>query len=670
MKRAVLLVALVALMPVAPIVPVMAAGGGIDVGAYVKNDEFTDVKLSPGGEYYAATVPLADRTALAVIERGTNKITATFKLGRNQHVADFDWISRERLLISLADRFGELEEPRLTGELVAMNADGSKTEMLAGFRVDDGGLGTTIKPKKGSDSIAAFPIAAPYNETNRVALVEVLPFNADPYPAIENIDVFTGRRARVAISPVRAANFYTDNRGEVRFVSGSESDNVRKLYYRSGAGESWTLFGTQDSKGRFEYPIGFSADDKVVYLRAQQAKGPDKIIALDLASRERKVVLGDDNVDPARIIYRNGTRIPLGAFFMDGKPRTAFIDEKVPEAKLYHSLESAFAGNSVEVTSQTADGSLALIRVSSDVNPGDFYLFDTVNKKAAHVLARRQWFDPDKMAPMQPVKLAARDGLELQGYLTTPKGSSGKGLPLVVMPHGGPFGIQDEWGFNDEAQMLADAGYAVLQLNYRGSGGYGLDFRQAGAQQWGGTMQDDLTDATHWAIAQGVANKDRICLYGASYGGYAALMGVAKEPDLYRCAAGYVGVYDLPKMVADDKRTLYRWGNWSADWVGKAADLGAVSPNRMAERIKVPVFLAAGGEDETAPIEHSKLMEQALRKAGKQVETLYFDTEGHGFYLPEHRSEYYTRLLAFLSRSLGGAVASTGAGTGEAKTAK
>ncbi|MFC3816454.1 alpha/beta hydrolase family protein [Lysobacter sp. GCM10012299] len=664
MKRVALLAALVALMPVAP---AMAADSGIDVGAYVKKDEFTDVKLSPGGDYFAGTVPLADRTALAVIERGTNKITATFKLGRNQHVSDFDWISRDRLLISLADRFGELERPVPTGELVAMNADGSKTEMLAGFRVDDGGLGTTIKPKKGSDSIDAFPIAAPYNE-GRNALVKVLPFNADPYPAVENIDVFTGRRARVAISPVRAATFFTDNRGEVRFVAGSESDNVRKLYYRSAQGDGWTLFGTEDSRGLFEYPIGFSADDKVVYLIAEQAKGPNQIVALDLASRERKVVLSDDNVDPDRIIYRNGTRIPLGAFFMDGKPRTAFIDEKAPEAKLYHSLESAFAGSSVEITSQTVDGSLALIRVSSDLNPGDFYLFDTVNKKAAHVLARRQWFDPDKMSPMQPVKLAARDGLELQGYLTTPRGSSGKGLPLVVMPHGGPFGIQDEWGFNDEAQMLASAGYAVLQLNYRGSGGYGRAFRQAGAQQWGGTMQDDLTDATRWAIAQGVANKDRICLYGASYGGYAALMGVAKEPDLYRCAAGYVGVYDLPKMVADDKRTLYRWGNSSADWIGKAADLGAVSPNRMADRIKVPVFLAAGGEDDRAPIEHSKMMEQALRKAGVPVESLYYDTEGHGFYLPEHKTEFYTRLLAFLSRSLGGAVATTGAG--EAKAAK
>ena len=241
---------LVALLAVTPVVPAMAADGGVDVGAYVRKDQFTDVKLSPGGEYFAATVPLDDRTALAIMERGTNKITGRFKPGRNTHVSQFNWISRDRLLISISERFGELEMPLGTGELFAINADGSKAEMLAGFRVNDGGLGTTIKPKKGSDSIAAFPIAAPAGD-GRMALVEVRPYSADPYTAAESIDVFSGRRARVALSPVRAATFHADNQGVVRFVSGAQSDNVRKLYYRSGNGAQWTLFGTE-SNGRFE----------------------------------------------------------------------------------------------------------------------------------------------------------------------------------------------------------------------------------------------------------------------------------------------------------------------------------------------------------------------------------------------------------------------------------
>lgn len=226
---------------------------------------------------------------------------------------------------------------------------------------------------------------------------------------------------------------------------------------------------------------------------------------------------------------------------------------------------------------------------------------------------------------------------------------------MVVMPHGGPYGIFDRWAFDDDAQMLAEAGYAVLQVNFRGSGNYGVAFEQAGARQWAGTMQDDLTDATRWAIDQHVADPSRICIYGASYGGYAALTGAAKEPDLYRCAVGYVGVYDLEAMHREKSRYAAWLRNWEADWVGKREEMAARSPVNMAANIKAKVLLAAGGEDKTAPIAHTKRMAKALRDAGKPVETLYFDSEGHGFYTEAHRREFYTRLLDFLADNLGGA---------------
>jgi len=260
------------------------------------------------------------------------------------------------------------------------------------------------------------------------------------------------------------------------------------------------------------------------------------------------------------------------------------------------------------------------------------------------------------MAPMQPIALPARDGLQLHGWLTRPKNAAaGQPLPLVVLPHGGPFGIVDEWEFDSDTQLLAQAGYAVLRLNYRGSGGYGRSFQQAGARQWGGTMQDDLTDATRWAIAQGHADPQRICIYGGSYGGYAALMGVAKEPDLYRCAVGYVGVYDLQMMRSDNGR-IARWTRtWSDEWVGSdSQQLADASPTRLADRIKVPVLLVAGGEDEVAPVEHTRRMERALRSAGVPVETMYVANEGHGFYKPENKRAYYTKLLDFFATHLGG----------------
>ena len=203
--------------------------------------------------------------------------------------------------------------------------------------------------------------------------------------------------------------------------------------------------------------------------------------------------------------------------------------------------------------------------------------------------------------------------------------------------------------------MLAAHGYAVLQVNFRGSGNHGYAFHNAGRRQWGGKMQDDITDATKWVIQQGIADSSRICIYGASYGGYASLMGVAKEPDLYRCAAGYVGVYDLPTLHTNDITRDSKLGrNYVLEWIGPKEELAAVSPNRMASRIKVPVFLAAGGEDRQAPIQHTEMMEKALRAANVPVEALYYPTEGHGFYKTENEREYYGKLLTFFQRHLGG----------------
>ncbi len=263
------------------------------------------------------------------------------------------------------------------------------------------------------------------------------------------------------------------------------------------------------------------------------------------------------------------------------------------------------------------------------------------------------WMPPEGVPPTTAVDLTARDGTHLHGYLTKPAGTNGP-LPMVVEVHGGPFGIFDQWEFDDDAQILVQAGYAVLRVNYRGSGNYGRSFKQAGARQWGLTMQDDLTDATRWAIDKGIADPERICIYGASYGAYAALMGVAREPSLYACAAGYVGVYDLERMRREDARKARSFSTWTSEWVGAHGQLKSVSPIYLADQIKVPVFLAAGGKDERAPIEHSRDMEEALRKAGGTVRTLYFPSEGHGFYSEEHRRAYYVALLDFLAGPLGG----------------
>ncbi|KAB8198508.1 prolyl oligopeptidase family serine peptidase [Lysobacter maris] len=647
----------------------MADAQAVDVDNYIKRDSFSDIKISPNGDYYAATVLQEDRTSLAILSRETGEVTGSFTLERNKHVIDFDWVNPERVVISTAQKFGLLAQPLADGNLYAIDADGSNPEILVGQSVGGNGLGTRIQPKK-VERVAAF-LVDDLPEDDTYVVVSATPFNENPYTRADRLDVNTGRRSKIATSPVRNATLTTDNEGEVRFALGAGVDNVSKLYYRAASGADWELIRDEAVTRLIESPLGFSRDNSLAYFRAERARGPDAIVAYDVGNwTDARELARDDRVDPYRVIYRNNSHEPVGVMYMDGRPRTVFFDPQSTEARLYKSLEAAFQGQAVVITSRSDDDRYVLAAVWSDTSPGDYFLYDTVEKKAEHVLSRAQWIDPAAMAATRPVTIPARDGLQLHGYLTVPRGSDGRGLPTIVLPHGGPYYVRDTWGFDPEVQLLADAGYAVLRVNFRGSQGYGKAFEQAGVRQWGLAMQDDLTDATRWAIEQGHADPARICLYGASYGAYASLMGVAKEPDLYRCAAGYVGVYDLPVMQGEDASNNRRLGNWSRDWVGDdTAALAAASPNRIAQRIKVPVFLAAGKEDEVAPPKHTELMEKALKEAGVAVEASYFSGEGHGFYKEENKREYYTGLLAFLARHLGGEVATAAAG-GAADTGK
>lgn len=630
------------------------ASAQVKLDDYLRLDDFSQLKLSPDGRHYAVSVPLDNRTVLAIVDRASRKTTGTFGLGNEVHVNDFWWANDRSVLITINEKNGRLDRPQPTGELYVVDVDGKNAQQLVGYRTQGPGLGNLMNNKQ-SESVAASFVGRLRGEDNQVLVaISPLVLSGVPYTRLDRMDVRNGRRATVASAPVRRGMFYVDNASRARFAVGADSDNVSKLYYRGSDGGDWKLINDEASSGHVEIPLGFSADDAVAYLDVQQASGPDAIVAWNPATGERKEVLRDAAVDPLAILYHDGDTVPVGAALMNDGVRNAFFDPAGKDARLYAALEKVAGGQAVRVVSRAQDGAILLLSTYSATNPGDFYLFERATGKLELLASRRQWIDPARAAEVTAFTLKARDGMDLHGYLTRPRGG-GKRLPMVVVPHGGPYHEFDRWSFDGEAQLLAQAGYAVLQVNFRGSGNYGRAFLQAGAQQWGGTMQDDVTDATRWAVQQGIADPARICIYGASYGAYAALMGAAKEPSLYRCAAGYVGVYDLPIMFTrGDVPQVGGGETYLKEWIGDPKQLAGVSPVNLADRIKVPVFLAAGGEDQRAPILHSKRMEAALRRAGVPVETLYYDTEGHGFYTEPHQREYYTRLLAFLARALGG----------------
>jgi dipeptidyl aminopeptidase/acylaminoacyl peptidase len=376
------------------------------------------------------------------------------------------------------------------------------------------------------------------------------------------------------------------------------------------------------------------------------------LFQLTLADQSVKRLIEIPGTDVRGVITDFQDRDIIGVEGYTDKLVYRWLSPDHPAARLHEAMQRAFAGDEVRFISHSADGKRAIVVVESDIAPAEYYLLDTDTKKADVISAARSWVDIEKMRPKEPIELEARDGTALHGYLTRPAGDGP--YPLVVLPHGGPHGVRDAWGFDWEAQLFASRGYAVLQVNFRGSGGYGIDFLEAGYREWGAAMQDDVTDATNWAIEQRVASADRICIYGASYGGYAALMGAAREPTLYRCAIGYAGVYDLPLMFESGDVPDSELG---VDYLNRVlgtdvADLRSRSPTAHANTIEAAVFLIHGTEDWRADYKHGIRMKEELERAGKHVEWLSLRHEGHGAYADATRLEVYQAILAFLDEHL------------------
>lgn len=625
----------------------------LDIEDFIREDKFKELTMSPKGTYLAVTVPVEDKTMLVVIKPGDPKPLMRMEpRGKKSHVLDVTWVSDERLIYFVGVRDQLDEGDAFITESWAINADGKRAVQLSGF--------------SGAEKLDVSVRTGPRKEIFNFYTVDTLPDDDDniivavnrlgtPYTTVERMNVNSGSRLKLSQPPIKNARFGTDNAGEVRFASGFDTDQVEKLYYRKSSDSDWVLINDEGKSGKEMFPVGFSADNAIAYLLSDELTGPDSIVGYDTATGAFKTLIHDSLASPSSIINPIGKRYPIGAVFAGAKPRYEYFDPDSPDAKAHRALQRAFPGQVVLTGKDVTAKNEVLIHVYGDREPSGYYAMNLATRKVEPMMFAADWLAPEKLSSMRDVVFDARDGRKIPALLTLPLGGGEKNLPLVVFPHGGPFGVMDAWDYDSVGQMLASHGYAVLQVNFRGSNGYGREHAVAGYKQWGLKMQDDLTDATRWAIAQGVADKDRICIYGASYGGYAALMGPIKEPGLYKCAVGQVGVYDLAKVKADDAKGDDYLRTFFA-LTFNDGDLASLSPNKLASRVGIPVFLSAGKEDEIAPIEHTEMMESALKAAGVPVETLYFTDEGHGIYKRENKAKFYTQLLTFLNKHLGGRV--------------
>jgi len=615
------------------------AGGpeaDVETRQLLQRAEVEQVQISPDGKLLGISRRGPTGTVVSIHRSDTLEVVKVVDPGKGGEVDTLLWIDDQRLLLGVNVRDPDYGMPLFDPTMIIVRAD-----------------------VKDSSSLPANFLATIDDDPDHLLVISCSrKEHEDCLQEVRRVEI--GKTARwgelIIAAPDVDSTLFADQKGNVRFAVGTMDDASTRTYVHAEGAQGWTLINDSSVTGLEVGPFSVAPDGKTGYLISERKTGGNAVESYDFATGKRVELYRNPGSDPGHILTAIKDGEPIGARFQATMPEVHIWNKQHPDAAILRQLQDALPGRLPSVVSATKDGKTMVVFVSSDRDAGAFYLFQPAAGKLLRVARSYPWLDPEQSGTQRGFQFAARDGVQVHGLLTLPPKSAGKKLPTVVLVHGGPYGVADYWGFDVESQILARHGYAVLQVNFRGSAGYGREFIQQGVRQWGRAMQDDITDATKWAIAQGIADGERICISGASYGGYSALMGVIREPALYQCAVGVSGVFDLAK--------LYKWGDTHRSDYGKAylkivigedqADLAARSPSRLADQIGTPVLLAHGVMDPRADVKHAYALENALKKNGKQVELIVYPRMGHSMMIEEQRQDFFARMLQFLDKHIGG----------------
>jgi dipeptidyl aminopeptidase/acylaminoacyl peptidase len=470
------------------------------------------------------------------------------------------------------------------------------------------------------------------------------------------LNTATGESKMVAQNPGNITSWVTDHDGKIRAAITTDGINS-SLIYRQTEADSFRTVITTSYKETFE-PVLFTFDNKNLFAKSNL--GRDKIALVEFdptTGKEVRELFVHADVDIDGVGYSRKRKVLTEVNYETDKPQKHFLDDETK--RIAGNIAKQIPDYSFFVARKNKAEDKLLVYVNSDKYFGGYYFYDVSKDSFTKLADFKPWLKEDNMASMKPVSYSSRDGLTIHGYLTLPKGVDPKNLPVIVNPHGGPW-ARDSWGFNPEIQFLANRGYAVLQMNFRGSTGYGRKFWEASFRQWGRTMQDDITDGVKWLVKEGIADSTRIAIYGASYGGYATLSGITKTPELYACAVDYVGVANMftfmntiPPYWEPYRKMMYEMiGDPKKDSVF----LAEVSPVFHVDKIKCPVLVAQGANDPRVNKAESDQIVEQLRKKGVEVEYMVKDNEGHGFYNQENQFDFYRTMEGFFEKHLRRAV--------------
>jgi dipeptidyl aminopeptidase/acylaminoacyl peptidase len=584
------------------------------------------LRLSPDGRYLAWLEPWERRLNLTVrdlADGSTRRVTSS----RGRDLGGYAWVSNERL-VYVQDSGGD-ENFRL----YAVGRDGSNPIDLTPF---DGVKCDIVDDLEDDDDHILFQM------NRRDARV------FDVY----RLDVNDGSMELVGENPGNIQSWFTDHDGKLRLAMTTDGLNT-SLLARDDEDGPWRTVATYDFK-EYARPQLFSFDNKKLYVASNLGRDTAALAEYDLAGgRETKVLFEHDEVDVDTVLYSRARKCLTGVAFQVDKLGYHFFDPT--RAALQTLIDERLPGRENAIVSHSRDETRYLVHSGSDRTLGDYHLLDTATSELSHLFDISPWLHEESMAETRPIRYTARDGLAIRGYLTLPPGTGDDALPLVVHPHGGPW-ARDSWGFSPEVQFLASRGYAVLQMNFRSSAGFGRKFLEAGFGQWGLAMQDDITDGVRWAIEEGIADPSRIAIYGGSYGGYATLSGLTRTPELYACGISYVGVSNLFTWIESIPPYWKPYLEMIHEMVGHPERdrerLEATSPSFHVDRIIAPLFVAQGANDPRVRKQESDQIVGALRDRGVAVDYMVKEDEGHGFQNEENRFDFYREMERFLDRCL------------------
>ncbi len=613
--------------------------------------QYRDAKISPDGQKIALLTLSEGRQALVFLASDSFKLLGGTNFKAPKEVGQFYWASDERVLISVAQKRGWEEKPSNYGEIYGVNFDGSKGELLFGYSINR----SSASRFKGKEASRAWgvPIHRLSHLHDQVLIKSTPMSDGGERPAeIKQLNILSGVLSKpLLVSPISYADFLTDKSGNIITATGINDSADIKSFWRNPTTNSWQAIDNSLIVSIFK-PIYFDQSNNKIYALSNSLTDTTSLISFLPESNEAKILFNDPRADIDEVIFASDNNELLAIKINVDKPTIHFLNTDHAEARVLQSMYSVFPGKDVSITSSTKDGSRLIVLVKSDVDTPTYYLFDKDKGSLVQLFKNLADIESKQLSPTQSFVTTSNDGLTLNGYFTAAKYEQNNSTsPAVVLVHGGPR-ARDNANFNRITHLLSQAGYGVIQVNFRGSEGFGQQFLSAGNRHWGNKIQQDILEATQYAQSIFHLDPNKTCIMGASFGAYSSIQSSIIYPEHYRCAIANAGIYDLELLKQEGDVPQLGFGKaYLAEAVGNdASQLRMFSPIFNVDKIKAPLLIAHGKQDKRAPYEHAEKLLKALKRSNKKVTTFIQESEGHGFYNPEIREAYFSKVLAFLKR--------------------